>query len=537
MKWLDKAIGTIAPTWGLKRMAARSRLERLSGLQKSRRSFESVSGNRIRHDFLTDSKSIDGSALASAESLRKHVRQLEQNNGDVAGPIKRIASNVVGTGIKFQSRCKADEKRSLSIPSISQAGAERFNVEAEFWYRKWVKQADKRLLLNFHEIQSVVQKALVRDGAALIIGRDSARRDRHIPYCLEILEIDRLQTPMSEANNQKIRGGVKYDAEGVPEFYLVLKHHPGDSFMPVRDQDYEEIPAYNRDGTQKVFHLFDAVRPEQSHGFSEFAPGLANYQDFDRYAEAEIMAALEDACMVGVIKSNNPEGWQSGRTSGNVETGNEDGSTRRMHDFAPGEMWYLENGEEADIHKPNRPNDAFAPFLFELLRGPANALDMPPEVLRQDWKGFNYSNARTVLLQWYLSCRIRQRYLIDHLCDPVYACVIRQLIARGLVRAPAFDQRMDAYMQTAWVAPGWQWVDPVKEVEGKRIEMENQMETLANIAAAKGDDWEDTLEQRARELKKMKELEAKHGIEFKTEKKPAHSVGRPAKDDDEEAAA
>jgi len=104
--------------------------------------------------------------------------------------------------------------------------------------------------------------------------------------------------------------------------------------------------------------------------------------------------------------------------------------------------------------------------------------------------------------------------LIDHLCIPIYEAVARDFIAFGKIKALGFSTRPESYLEHVWIPPGWHFVDPVKEAKGKETELQNNMDTLTDIAAAQGKDVDEVLETRARELKKMKDLEEKYGIQF-----------------------
>jgi len=484
-----------------------------------------LKGSRI---LMVKSKSADSAIAGSIDGLRNHVRQLEYNNGFVSGPIQRIVKNVVGQGIHFQARVKSDIK---NLPKISEPAAEKFNTNMERLFKRWAQRSDTRLMQNFNEQQATVEGGLVRDGEILAIGRNSKRKDRQIPYCLELLEADRLQTPSSEISNPKIRNGILFDDEGAPKTYFILKRHPGEAIplMGGKLADFDEVPAFNDNGTRKVLHLFNPLRPEQTRGFSSFAAALKDIQDLDRYTEAEKMAALEDACMTGFVKTDNPVGFQGGYT----EASNDPDEYERVHEFAPLKWHYLRPGESVDIHGPKRPNDSFGEMVNQLLRGPSNALDIPPEVMSQNWQNMNYSNARTVLLMFYLSCRIRQKYLIDHFCIPIYENVATALVVKGLIKAPGFDMRREDYLSHSWIAPGWDWIDPKKSSDAFSIQLENNIETLTGILAAKGEDFDETMERRAQELKKIQELEAKYGVKF-PKKQAGSSFGSSNPEDEKE---
>ncbi len=63
-----------------------------------------------------------------------------------------------------------------------------------------------------------------------------------------------------------------------------------------------------------------------------------------------------------------------------------------------------------------------------------------------------------------------------------------------------------AWLRARWIAPGWSWVDPLKEVKASREAIAGNISSLADEAAGQGKDWEEILEQRAREEQKRKEL-------------------------------
>ena len=520
MSWFSRISAAVAPAWTLKRAAARQRLERLRKLGERRgRVFDSVSGDRLRYDFLNTSASPDSAIRSSTAALRHHVRRMEYNSGYVSGPIKRIVEHVVGSGIQFQASVRETRAVVAGGARISHDQAEEFNHRIEKLHAIWEQQADIRLIHNFAEHQQLVEGALVRDGAVLVVGRESRRPGRMIPFCQELLEIDRLRTPAGELTNPRIIDGIEYDEEGVPVRAYVLKRHPGEMVVPyVKADDFEELSIWNENGTRKVLHLFNPFRPEQLQGFSALAAGLADLQDHGRYTEAEIMAMLEDACLTGFVKTEDAEGFQAGYTTGNVGDGGDgassDETTQRIHEFAPNKWHYLDPGQDVEIHSPSRPNQAFAEISEQLLRGPASALNIPPEFLTQNWRGMNYSNARTVILQFMRSCAVRYAYLVNHFLRPTYECFVASCIANNIIRAPGFSTLRGDYLEAEWIAPGWPWVDPVKEAQSKEIGLRGGWETLTAIAKQKGTNIDRLLEARARELRRMAELEEEYNITF-----------------------
>ena len=234
MSWFFKHYAKLFPERAMKGFVASQRIERLQNMtgetETVHRSFDAVKGGRGYFNLKSETRSPDSSIYDSLPKLRGHIRQLEQNNGHVSGPIKRNTRNVVGRGIRFQSTVSADEStKKHEFPLITEETAETAVYSFEKYFGKWQKQADVRLLQSFYEQQGIVEGALMRDGECLVIGRESKRRDRIISYATEVLEADRLMNPINEIHNPKIRHGIEYDDEGAPEYYHILKVNPGET--------------------------------------------------------------------------------------------------------------------------------------------------------------------------------------------------------------------------------------------------------------------------------------------------------------------
>ena len=142
------------------------------------------------------------------------------------------------------------------------------------------------------------------------------------------------------------------------------------------------------------------------------------------------------------------------------------------------------------------------------------ALDLPYEILAKDFSQTNYSSARASLLEARKFFHVRQTWLAKRLCQPCWEMVLEEAWLRGELTAPDFLDQKREYCKARWIPNGWQWVDPVKEANGAQISLKNNMTTLSNILASRGEDLDETLETRAREIKKVKDLEQKYDIKF-----------------------
>lgn len=479
-------IESIAPQWALKRAIAKNRLSRVNNdIKRSRYGGR----NRMNYDNLINPKrSANTDISVIQEQRRNNVRALEYNNPFISGPIRRIANNVVSTGFIFNSLV---EDEGIRKP-------------IEKYFKLWCRpdNCHLRRILHFNEILRVAEMSLIRDGEVLIVGSRSNEK-RFTKYCLNVLEIDRLFTPSKYVNDDKVINGIRYDSEGAPKTYYISRYHPGDTIIKASVyNEWDEIPAYFENGERRVLHLFNPVRPEQMRGLTELCSTLDYYENLDKYSQAEIYAAIEDACLTGFVKSEDPENWADGNTE------NDPNSDNRIHEFAVNQIYYLNPNEDITYHSPTRPNSQFGEMINQLLRGPANGLDIPTEVVSQNWKGLNYSNARTLLLQFYHSMRIRQQHLVNYAAYYIVRNFIDSLILDKLI-----DPRIDREQakQHNFITPGWQWVDPKKEADGKVVEWENNMDSLSDIISSRGRDPDDVFARILRDKQILKDIDEKIG--------------------------
>lgn len=515
--YIDKIINYFAPGYALRRHAAREAFAVLTRprSETEQRAFEVIESARYRDDWTNTTLDADAANVNNLQALRNMVRDLSHRSGIVSGPLKRLTNNVVGHGIRPQARVKEDGPYDgvEGVLPITGKRAEKFNYQIEKAWRNWHKMSDSSLQQNFYEQQGLAFRAMISDGESLVVLRSSDRAGRSIPLCIEIIEVDRLSTPMGKVNNPKVRNGIEFDDEGVPIRYYVLKRHPGATgiISSASYSEYETIEAFGANGLRKVIHLYDILRPGQSRGYTPFAAGLADIHDLSRYREAEIVAARIGACLAAFIRK--PHAYNSWNNQASNTAG------QKISQFEPGMVKYLNPGEEVDTFNPSRPNPAVADFTKQLLQWAANAVDMPYEVFANDWKDLNYSNARTVLLQAYLAFRVYQTYLVNHLCVPVWENFVSDCVSTGIIKADGFGLRKEDYFRSSWITPGWEWVDPKREAEAAQIDLESHISTLSEILASKGKDWEETLEQAAKESARQKELEEKYGIDLSATKK------------------
>jgi lambda family phage portal protein len=321
-----------------------------------------------------------------------------------------------------------------------------------------------------------------------------------------------MDTPSDLFSSKNIRKGVEIGEYGEPVGYWIRKTHPGDIFYGKFyssnvSSNYYRYDALDGRGMPKIFHLYHVLRSGQTRGEPFFAPVINLFKDRFEYMEAELVAARVAACFAVFVKKQ--LGPDQALVNSTVES---DG--RRTEELSPGLFEYLAPGEDITSFNPNRPGGTFGMFMERILRDISAGINVPYEILAKDFTKSNYSNMRASLLEARRFFMMQQRFIANKLCQPVLRYLVEEAYLKGELPILDFYQKMDEYVRSRWVAPGWEWIDPQAEVGAAVDAVNNNLSTLAEEAAAQGRDWEDDLEQRARELKRIKDLENKNGIKM-----------------------
>jgi len=494
---LDGVVSVIAPGAGLKRKRSR-----IAGdiLGKSKfKSYKGAEKGRMHGYWNPGSGSADQDNLVDLEDLRDRSRDMVRNDALASGIMLTFTSNVVGTGIKPQSRYQNEDPEKQT----------KFQAQAELAWNKWVPFADAGARQDFYGLQNLVFQQTLENGEPFAM--ISAIKDSKRPFslALEIIEADRIATPTDKTTANDVRMGIKIGKHGEPLGYWVRKTHPGDynyNWRQRKSDNYDFIPAKQPNGRPGMIHLYKKTRAGQTRGVPLLAPVLGLFKDMSEYIEAELVANLMAACFGVFIKSENADGM----AETNFDQTN--GRGQREIYFEPGMVEYLNPGEEITSFMPQRPGAQFDSFIVRIIRQIGAAIGFPLELIAKDFSKTNYSSARAALLEARRVFQQWQAWMSIYFNQPIWEMVLEEAFLKGELDAPDFYENFFEYTRARWVPPGWQWVDPLKEVKAAVEGLDNGIESLADISASLGKNWEETIEQKAREAVKIKELEEKFDI-------------------------
>ncbi|MEE4113483.1 MAG: phage portal protein, partial [Desulfobacteraceae bacterium] len=412
-----------------------------------------------------------------------------RNDPVASGATDTLKQNIIGNGLRPQSAIRGDRL------GISEERASVLRRQAESAWSIFTPLADAANVMDFDEIQFLAMSKIIEDGETIAIPTWGTEPWRPFGRCVELLESERLRAP-SKLSTAK--SGIEFGARGEPKTYYISKidHKTGRV-----SSETTAIPARDRSGRPKIIHAYPTKRPGQTRGIPFFAPVLTYFKDLADYLEAEVVAARVAACLAVFITKNDP---MSGALSmgATTETGG-----ARVQGIEPGMVGYLGLNESIQVVDPKRPGDAFPAFIETILRLIGVSIGLPYELIAKDFSKTNYSSARASLLEGRRVFKSWRSWFSRRFCQPIWDLVLEEAYLRGMFDAPDFYENRHEYTRAAWIGGGWGWVDPVKEVEASRLAIDYGLSTLAEEVAGQGRDWEEVLEQRAREQARAKELD------------------------------
>lgn len=448
-----------------------------------------------------------------ADDIRDDARDLVRKDVHAAALVRTIEENVVASGIVPQARVTPETS------GLTQSQCEEWNQAADALFLDWANnEADATGEDSFWAMQRQVLRAWKIDGEAFVHRAPvplSAEFGRRLSTAWEIIEAERIATPLGRAADGRIRSGIELGGRGQATRYHVLAANPNGRTAVAGSTPVDKWRA----GVRNMVHVWTRENAGQYRGVSLIAPTILTFRTLHKYIEAELAAAAVAACFAVFIR----------RSSGNLGVnadpwGDVGGSSTQQsagewprYELTPGMVEELGEGEDISAFTPNRPGTSFSPFVERLLRGIGAAVGLPYELLVRDFSRTNYSSARAALLETRRGFRCDQATIVRKFADPVRSTVLQEAMVRGMLPsssafATAWARNPRAMLAARWIPPSWGWIDPKSEITASTMAIAAGLSTLADEAAGNGSDWRSIAEGRARELRHLIDLEDKFAL-------------------------
>lgn len=519
---LERAIGAVSPKWALKRHQARTAMVMTGGYVGGGYSERLVNWQPGVGD-------ADANTVRDLRELRARSRDLVRNSPIAGGAIETTVTNVVGRGLTLQSHI---DYEALGLDDDEAAKWQR-NTERRF--NVWAKSelSDAIGELNFAEQQDLALRTWMESGDTAVVLAQIKRPQWPFALALQVVEADRVCNPDFRANNQQYVSGFERDDSGASIAIHICNFHPGTA-LPHTAFKWQRIDLRGaKSGRRNVLVLKSKKRPGQTRGIPALAPIIGTLKQMDRYADAEIDAAVNSAAMA-IFTKMDPDSF-----SELFEPADQQRIIDAAHSWdgtlRGGSAINLLPGEEVQMPNPGRPNPNFDPFMTAFMRYVGIGLNIPTEVLSKHFQS-SYSAARAALLDAWRTFMVRRQRLADKLCQPVYEEWLADEVAAGRIAAPGFFT--DVFIRAAWCGAAWSGdgpgsLDPLKEVKASRERMDCGITTLADETLSyDGGDWEAKHRQRAREVDERVEAGLQAPISaggVSSDGEPMDTAGRAAK--------
>jgi lambda family phage portal protein len=456
------------------------------------RAYHAAGGGRLTAGWTSSNSSADAELIGGLQKLRGRSRSLIRDSAYAKRAKLIVVNNVIGPGIGLQSQVKFP--RGKLDAAVNEA------IETEWGH--WSRGAHCHTggSLDFSSFERVSIGQVFEAGEVIIRKHRVAMPGSRVPLALELIEAERLAEHFTIGRAQtgnEVRMGIEIDQFQRPVAYWFHQRHPGDTMIGANVPDQlVRVPA------DQIMHLYVINRWPQTRGEPWLHAVARRLNDMDGYAEAEIVAARGAANYMAFMKT--PDNNQ-------LPPDLQEGDQREIN-YEPGLIEQLPPGYDIVMNNPNRPNPNMDPFMRLMLREVASGVGVSYESLSRDYSQSNYSSSRLALIDDRDLWRTLQQWFIQSFRAELHRVWLEAAVLAGAIKGIALADYLsnrERYEAVRFKPRGWSWVDPTKEVQAYKDAVRCGFTTVSDVIAQTGggQDIEDVLEQRKRELEMMEELD------------------------------
>lgn len=441
------------------------------------RQYAGAKHSGLTSDWFTSMLSAAQEVKGSLQKLRDRSRALVRDFAYASRFVQSVQENVVGPdGIRLQVRV-ASQGGSLKSS---------LNDEVEAKWAEWCEPENASVdgRLGFVDLEHLIMETLPQDGEVLvrIVRGFPGNRFR---FALQLLDADQLDTQFernADANGDGwIRMGVEMNRWGKPVAYWLWTVHPSEYGKGTRRR--ERVLA------EDLIYLGIQRRPGQIRAVPWFAPVIISERMLSGWEEASITAARSGALTPFWFTAPDPD---------KVNEGSEIPVDYSMELSQDVQGQALPPGYTVQTFDPKYPNAEFDPFRAALLRSIAVGLRVSDLTLTGDLRNANYSSMRAGLLPEREAWKLLARWFVRHFHRRVYREWVKASVLADALEVP--PRELERVLNAAtWQFRGFPWVDPKADLEAAQTEVGMGIQTLTNLAAERGRDFEDVMKQRQEE--------------------------------------
>lgn len=467
--------------------------------------------------WLPGLESPDAAYLPQQETITSRIHDLVRNDGWASGAVSALVNSVVGADFRFSSR---PDWRALGI-TFDQAA--ELGRQIETVWRTYAH--DPRRLCDVGRRHTMPQlfAQLIRhriiDGECFVAALWRPRRNARLATAFQPIHPARVSNPDGEPDSDRLRAGVRLDADGAPVGYYVQRAHPGDVGLGLDAAaarlDWTHVAREWPWGRPQLIHHHAPDEIGQTRGVSPLAPVVRRMKMNSQYEQAEVQAAVANAVLAAYLETNLPPETAAQAFDDSSVYQNLNKQRLNFYSQAPVKLNgfripILPVGDRVNFPTAARPNDKSQEFVDAGLRNVAAATGLNPSQISKNYRHTNYSSERAAMVEAWKTITMLRKQFGAEVGTPMLAAVVEEAIDRGMIQLPAgappFWENLGAYLAGTWLGPARGWVDPSKEAQGAQRRLDAGVSTLQAEAAEQGMDVEEVLNQQAREQAMRDEL-------------------------------
>lgn len=457
MNPIDRVVHFFNPQAGEQRIRARARAAAVMN-------FDAASRGRRTYGWKSPATAADAAAYASRARLRQLSRDMVRNRPYAARAQMVVRANVVGTGI---------------VPTVTAKTAKGQKIVADLVARHLLTPAiDAGGEYDLYEMQDLVMAGVFTDGE--VLARRRWRNTRYnpglpMPFQIELLEPDHLDTSVTSWGTNLVIEGVEYGPTGAIEAYHLYDEHPG--------------AVLNRKALQSrrvhwsdVLHIRRFDRPGQLRGVPWLAPVMMTMGEVSDYQESQLLKQRMAALLAVFIE------WDDdAKRPADVGSG--------LEEMQPGAVVNLPPGAKANFTEPPSVGE-FDGFMRRNLQAVASGISITYESLTGDLGNVNFSSARMGRTEMDRAVSMwRRNLMIQQFCHGV---------ARWFNEALPLMGHPSIVAEFVWTPPRRMLIDPTKEVPAMIDEIEAGVTSRQRVQRELGYDPDVIRQERVEDAKKDK---------------------------------
>ncbi len=448
---LDDFIGFFSPLWSLNR-------------KKNRFAYEGVDKTRTRRNRGKQGGTGDSELTEDTLSdLRDSARDMGRNNPVVKGMLQTERDGVIGPDVMINAN----------------TNGKQFNDRADkLWQEEMVDSpCDITGRFNINQYTRKGYLSYRRDGDFETVKHE----DEDNKVELEPVEGQQIGTPNGQRDfdHFTVTNGIAFSKKNrkIVGYFIGTP----DKWGYISAQNVRNVPA------DKVHSMMNADMFSYSRGEPILSSSIKYIDKIDSYIDAELTAAMVNACFSMAITSNTNEGAPDAFTEG-VSSDGTDLFGNRLEKINPGQIMYLKQDEKAEGIGQMSPGQMFDTFTLRILSFIGAPMCMPLMLITKDYAGATFMNARIAYQKVQELWIAEQVNVVHPFINRIWRWKIEQWIKQGKLK-----DREDKFANL-FIPNRWPYVDPFKEAKADEQQIKNRTTNRTMICQKQGTNFKDVNE-------------------------------------------